>query len=362
MPDENTAGIVEHIYKVFVEKESYAAVADDLNRRRINPPTVYKKIKEVYCPLDTEYKGWEKSSVEGIIRRETYVGKLVQGKTTLTARDEKSRVYKPAEEWVVKESTHDALISMDLYQRAQETRRKLREVTSSHEHWTEGMPIGENVFDHVLYCGVCGRKMTRHSYVKTYAGGERARLDGYFCLNGGSTKVETCPQSNRISKRDLTGLLMCVLRVEFAAYLDKPGYYVEAGKDQINVARIRVKKEIKVIRNKVQKLKAEEADIYIGYKEGKLPRKEYVDFKMKQAEYLQELEKETGELKKKQMEIDKVQEKYLKAIRSLLKMKNGENLTMEFVDSWIEKIYVYPGKRIEVQFRYVNEMLEGVVG
>ena len=43
-------------------------------------------------------------------------------------------------------------------------------------------------------------------------------------------------------------------------------------------------------------------------------------------------------------------------------MKNGEEMTMALVDTLIEKIYVYPGKRIEVQFRYVNEMLEGVVG
>ena len=39
----------------------------------------------------------------------------------------------------------------------------------SHAHPTKGCPIGENVFDKVLYCGVCGRKMTRHSYVKHYA-------------------------------------------------------------------------------------------------------------------------------------------------------------------------------------------------
>ena len=362
VPDENTAGIVEHIYKIFVEKGSYVAVADDLNRRRINPPTVYKKTKEVYCPPDTEYKGWEKSSVERIIRRETYVGKLVQGKTTLTARDEISRVCKSAEAWVIKENTHAALISVDLYQRAQEARRKLQEVTASHAHWTEGVPIGENIFDHVLYCGVCGRKMTRHSYVKTYADGERARLDGYFCLNGGSTKVETCPQSNRISRHELTSILMSALQVEFSAYLDKPVRYIEAGKAQLNEARIRVEKGIKAVQNRAQKKRAEEEGIYMDYKEGKMLQKEYVDFKMKQAEHLQELEKREGELKRKQKEIEKVQEKYLKVIRSLLKMKNGEEMTMALVDTLIEKIYVYPGKRIEVQFRYVNEMLEGVVG
>lgn len=361
-PDENTAGIVEHIFKVFVEKGSYVAVADDLNHRRINPPTVYKKTKEVYCPPDKEYKGWEKSGVEGIIKRETYTGRLVQGKTTLTARDEKSRVCKPIEEWVIKENTHAALINVDLYQRAQEVRRKLQKITAAHAHWTEGMPIGENVFDHVLYCGVCGRKMTRHSYVKTYADGERARMDGYFCLNGGSTKVEICPQSNRISRYDLTGILLSVFHVEFAIYLDKTVRYIEVGKSQFNTVRIQVEKEIKAIQNRAQKMQAEEEGIYMDYKEGKLSQKEYADIKMKQAEQHYELEKREGELKKRQKEIDKVQEKYVKAIRTLLKMKNEEELTMERMDAFVEKVFVYPGKRVEVQFRYVNEMLEGVAG
>lgn len=362
VPDENTAGIVELIYRDFIEKESYAAVADDLNRKRINPPTIYKRTKEVYCPLDVAYKGWDKSSVERIIRRETYIGKLVQGKTTLTARDEKSRTHKPAEEWVIKDNMHKALVSMDLFQKAQEVRRKLQEATASNGHPTQGVPIGENVFDHVLYCGVCGRKMTRHSYVKTYADGERARMDGYFCLNGGRTKVETCPQSNRISRNDLTGTLMNVLHMEFATYLDKPMHYIKVGKDQINAAKFQTEREIRAIQKKAQKLKDEETGIYVDYREGRLPQKEYVDFKMKQAEYLYELEKRAGILDKKQKEIEKVQEKYLKAIRSLLKMKNGESLNMELVDALVEKIHIYPGKRVEVQFRYVNEMLEGVIG
>ena len=68
------------------------------------------------------------------------------------------------------------------------------------------------------------------------------------------------------------------------------------------------------------------------------------------------------ELEDKQKELEKTNEKYLRAVRSLLKLKKGEELTTELVDALVEKIYLYPGKRIEVQFRYVNGMLEGVVG
>ena len=54
--------------------------------------------------------------------------------------------------------------------------------------------------------------------------------------------------------------------------------------------------------------------------------------------------------------------KHRPAMQDGLLKKKGEELTVELVDALIEKLYVYPGKRVEMQFRYVNEMLEGVVG
>lgn len=169
IPDENTEEIVRYIFQKFIETESYTAVADDLNTRKINPPAVYHKTGEVYCPPDAAYKGWDKSGVERIIKSDTYAGKLVQGKTSITARDENNRIHKPEDDWVVKEEAHEPLITPEIGKEAAGVRKKLREQTKSHAHPTEGCPIGENIFDKVLYCGVCGRKMTRHSYVKHYA-------------------------------------------------------------------------------------------------------------------------------------------------------------------------------------------------
>lgn len=68
IPDENTAQIIRFISEKFLEVESYAMVTDALNERRINPPSVYHKTGEVYCPPDAVYKGWSKSSVERIVR------------------------------------------------------------------------------------------------------------------------------------------------------------------------------------------------------------------------------------------------------------------------------------------------------
>lgn len=361
-PDENTAGIVKHIFSLFIETGSYTAVADDLNRKKCNPPSVYKKTGKVFFdPEQGEYKGWDKGAVERIVKSETYTGKLVQGKSSITARNEKNRIHKAEEEWVVKENTHEPVIDTALFAEAAEVRERLHERTGTHAHPTEGCPIGENIFDNVLYCGVCGRKMTRNSYVKTYADGRKARLDGYFCLNGGQTKVEGCPASNRISKAELVGILLPLLRMEFSVYLGKPKQYMEIVKEQLGTAGTVIDTKIRKAEREIVSAKEAERTKYVEYREGIIPQSEYVAYKMQQEGRLNDLNRQKEELEAERKNLDAVSGKYLAAARALLRLKSGRELTKEVVESLIRKIYVYPGKRIEVEFAYTNELLEGVV-
>lgn len=361
-PDENTAGIVKHIFGLFIETGSYAAVADDLNRKKCNPPSVYKKTGKVFFdPEQGEYKGWDKGSVERIVKSETYTGKLVQGRTSITARDEKNRIHKAEEEWVVKENAHEPVIDAAVFAEAAKVRERLHERTKSHDHPTEGCPIGENIFGSVLYCGVCGRKMTRHSYVKTYADSRKARLDGYFCLNGGQTKVESCPASNRISKAELVDILLPLLRMEFSVYLGKPKQYTEVVKEQLRTAGTVVDTKIRKAEREIVSAKEEERTKYVEYREGIIPQSEYVAYKMRQEGRLKDLNRQREELEADRKNLNTVSGKYLAAARALLRLKSGRELTKEMVESLIRKIYVYPGKRIEVEFAYTNELLEGVL-
>ncbi len=361
-PDENTAGIVKHIFSLFIETGSYTAVADDLNRKKCNPPSVYKKTGKVFFdPEQGEYKGWDKGAVERIVKSETYTGKLVQGKSSITARDEKNRIHKAEEEWVVKENTHEPVIDTALFAEAAEVRERLHERTGTHAHPTEGCPIGENIFDSVLYCGVCGRKMTRNSYVKTYADGRKARLDGYFCLNGGQTKVEGCPASNRISKAELVDILLPLLRMEFSVYLGKPKQYMEIVKEQLGTAGTVIDTKIRKAEREIVSAKEAERTKYVEYREGIIPQGEYVAYKMRQEGRFNDLNRQKEELEADRKNLDAVSGKYLAAARALLRLKSGRELTKEVVESLIRKIYVYPGKRIEVEFAYTNALLEGVL-
>ena len=362
VPDENTAGIVKHIFGLFIETGSYAAVADDLNRKKCNSPSMYKKTGNVFFdPEQGEYKGWDKGSVERIVKSETYTGKLVQGRTSITARDEKNRIHKAEEEWVVKENAHEPVIDAAVFAEAAKVRERLQERMKSHAHPTEGCPIGENIFDSVLYCGVCGRKMTRHSYVKTYADRSKTRLDGYFCINGGQTKVESCPASNRISKAELVDILLPLLKTEFSVYLGKPKKYTEIVKEQLRAAGTGIDAKIRKTERDIAAAKEDERTKYVEYREGIIPQSEYVAYKMRQEGRLNDLNRQKEELEAGRKNLDTVSGKYLAAARALLRLKSGRELTKEMVESLIRRIYVYPGKRIEVEFAYTNELLEGVL-
>lgn len=361
IPDGNTEGIVRFIYEKFVETESYTAVADELNHRQLNPPAVYAKTKEVYHTSVTDaYKGWDKSAVERILKSETYTGTLVQGKTSITARDEKKRIHKQKDDWVVTKDAHEPLVGGELYRRTVEIRHNIQKRTASHNHPTGGYPIEENIFDTVLYCGVCGRKTTRNSYVKHYVDGKKARFDGYFCLNSGQTKVKVCPDSNRISKNELVDILLPLIRMEFAFFLNKPKSYMEYGKERIAEVVKKMERDLRYIEGKLQRSYEEESSIYMDYRASNILQKEYVSLKMQQKNKLTDLKKQQEGKEKEIMALNKLSVKYLAAIKALLKLKSGKELSKDMIEAFISKIYVYPGKRIEVIFTFTADCMEGV--
>lgn len=118
VPDKNTAAIIEYIFKNFIEEKKYKAVTDNLNKKRINPPVIYKKTKQVICPCNMEYKKWNKNAVIRILKNRTYTGILEQGKTSITMRDEHTRVKKDKAEWIIKENSHKPLVSQELFENA----------------------------------------------------------------------------------------------------------------------------------------------------------------------------------------------------------------------------------------------------
>ena len=172
--------------------------------------------------------------------------------------------------------------------------------------------------------------------------------------------MESCPASNRISKAELVDILLPLLKTEFSVYLGKPKKYMEIVKEQLRAAGTGIDAKIRKTERDIAAAKEDERTKYVEYREGIIPQSEYVAYKMRQEGRLNDLNRQKEELEAGRKNLDTVSGKYLAAARALLRLKSGRELTKEMVESLIRRIYVYPGKRIEVEFAYTNELLEGV--
>lgn len=353
-PDEHAAEIVRYMFRKFIEKESYLAVADELNQNRINPPSVYKKTGNVYCPKDAGYQGWEKGSVALVLQNETYIGRLVQGKTTLSERKEANRVSNPPSEWTVKEEVHTPLIEAAQFEQAARIREKLRKKAKNRNPPSQGILAEERIFDQVLYCGVCGRKMTRTSYEKQRTDGTRRKSVDFVCAGSRSAKTETCPKPNHILKQNLEELLSGLLRKEMAVHIGGAKHYVEKGRKHVAQAGLEWERKRKQAEAAIARLNGEESERYIAYRNGSISQKEFAAFQLCARKRLEEMTKELDAMPGGERKLRKAGERYLRSIRSLIRWDGRQGLTKELVETLIERIYVYPGKRIEVVFSYMD--------
>ena len=335
VPDEDTAAIVRYIYEKFIETETYTAVADELNLQRINPPSVYQKTGNIYFQKGNGFKGWDKSAVERIIRSGTYSGKLTQGKSTLTARDESTRIYKPEEEWIVKENVHEALILPEIAEEAARIRMKYKERVKQHQHPSRECPIEENIFDKVLYCGICGRKMTRHSYVKCYADGSKGRLEVYFCGNSKTTKNDYSHSSNRITRIVLKDILFKVFEKEIAAGLGNRKKYVSQAEEVIREQKLELNRKIQFVTQAKACLAEEESGKYMAYYTKKISGEDYAAYREGKEKRERELEQQEESLRKQKENLEQKGKNYLKAVRAWVKWKDEKIFTKDLIEALV---------------------------
>ena len=96
----------------------------------------------------------------------------------------------------------------------------------------------------------------------------------------------------------------------------------------------------------------------MAYRMGNLSQKDYVEYKMCKENRLRDLERQESSFKEQEVSLERDGETYLKAVRALIKLKNEQVLTKELIETLIDKIYVYPGKRVEVLFTYSDALVE----
>lgn len=160
--DEPAASNVRRIFEMRASGISPKHIAQKFNDENIPIPSDYRTQKFGVTPYRFSHHLWTCDVVKQILRNPTYLGHLVQLRTTNVSYKNKKQIKRPDEEKVIVYNTHEAIISQELWDKVKEIEQSV----------SQGKAQGNQIvhpLSGLMYCEDCGSKMhigwnnTRHS-------------------------------------------------------------------------------------------------------------------------------------------------------------------------------------------------------
>ena len=169
--DETAAAIVRRIYNLAVEGKAPFDICRILHDEQVERPSYYLT-KNGYANYARALEAkdpyaWVEDNVKTILRREEYLGHVVNFRVKKASFKSKKQEFLPKEDWYIFENVHEPIIEKETWELVQ----KLRQTKRRRDIFGEVSPLTG-----LVRCADCGGKMYHHRSKK---GGH----DYYECAN-----------------------------------------------------------------------------------------------------------------------------------------------------------------------------------
>ena len=177
------AEVVRRIFHLASEGKSPRAIAEQLTEEKVLIPAAhadrYHKEQSNGIKYTDPYL-WGVGTVRTILDRQEYLGHTVLRKSVGTNFKLHKRRETSADEQYVFPNTHEAIITQELWDTVQRTRKRIERSApwGSHHHRLSGY----------LYCADCGRRLT----LQTHHSRKDGSLEYSFRCGGYASKVDSC--------------------------------------------------------------------------------------------------------------------------------------------------------------------------
>lgn len=325
--DEEPAAVVRLIFHMAAyEKLNTRQISVWLNQWHIPTPSAYRSKRGNKSRVA---KHWSGQAVCEIIERRSYTGDSELYKSHVIAMGS-TRVKKiPLAEREIVSNTHEAIISREVFEKAQ--RVILRHV--------EKPKIEPSLLKGYLYCGCCGTRLKRYS-----------TTDHTF----------TCDYHLSVPDEDCGKVLCDATQVEkmildtIHKLSELADAQVRTAKEQSAIAeqeRLRLQKQLDAKSKKLQSIKKKKLSLYEQMVNGKLTLEDYkaeklvfVSMERTEAEEVTALELRMEQLRKQSSIPDEAD--------AVSEYKSLTALTKETISALIKRVTVYPDSRIEIEFTF----------
>ena len=356
VPDEYSSQIVKEIFDMYVNKGmSTIKIADELNRREIEPPAIYLKIPTYMKNPSSNPNGkyvWLRSQIGKILRNEVYLGSVVGRKfQKVSHKIAKVRCTKK-EEHIVLENMHEPIIDVETWNRAQ---NKLNGYSKSrdrkYDHQLKGL----------VYCGECGNKATLRCREEKRKNGKVWRATYFICSKRNNySGLCDCKQisANLIEEAVNKKIKEEIQKINFSEKEIKQIYEQaeKQAKSKNNLLQTKLQElnqTLKNIENAIEEIYQDKINKIIQIEDFKII---YEKKQKERNEILKEIKEIEKELEEKNQKFSKINLKKIKQIANeFLKMEKPNKMILEKL---IERIEFDKEKNIKIEFTFYNTIEE----
>lgn len=341
--DEEAAGHVRDIFHWFVvDGMSKRGIAGKLNELGIPNPTAYKQrvLRLKYQNPGAKLNDglWSANNVLGVLKNEVYIGSMVQGRYRIISYKVHTQIKTAEDEWYVVPHTHEAIVSEELFRRAQQLHsRDTRTAPDKKENY---------LFSGLLRCADCKKTMRRKT---------SKQLVYYHCRTvidkGAGTCVKRSIREEKIVKAVYDAIRLQIDLVQsLSDVLD-----TIHGRPIVKTQSNRLNAMLKLRQDELDKVGKAISGLYMDWKNGDITKEDYRNMKeefegksamLKAA--VENIQDEIGALAKGVNADDPY-------LTTFLKHKNIPKLTRGIVVELIDTIYVHSDGQITIDFAFADE-------
>ena len=343
--DESEAIIVRKIFDMALNGDGKIVICKRLNNEGILCRKELQRRKKYNLSLnafDDEVKYiWSTSTIGRMLSYETYIGNLVQGKSTMVSYKDKRKIYKDKSEWIIYKDAHEPIISIDDFKKVQEL---IKDRTVKKKS-----PKNYSIYNGILKCADCGRAMCKQEDFR----GNR-NVSNYYC-NSYLRETNKC-SSHKIKTVDLDNYVLETIQMQIKLVIE-----LERSLKKLNIFDNKTlieeefQKNIKLSNLMLEKYKREKKEKYEEWKLGYIEKDEYIKFS----------DEITSKINAVNEEIEMYNSTYFEKLKKIRKNdywinhykrnKKIKKVTREVLLELVESIKVFENGNIIIEFKYQDQ-------
>lgn len=334
--DEGAAAIIRRIFQMAAEGSKTWEIASVLNLEGTSTPKVYKK--EAGCTRKpwlsiNEENFWTASHISKILRDERYIGKVVYGKRVRDIVGSHHTVKISSSDWIVVPDRHEAIVSKELFDAAQEAMREYQEKDTPSEH---DRPLKRKV-----YCGICGHAMKRDN-----------RKNATYCCRTNRLNTGFDCTDERHSEAEIMDTVIDTIQV-YAQYAVDAERLMWVQRERRQLDRKQIQRQLQALNSKLRQLEKRLQDLYEAFVEGEISRENYTAQKQSITQNSEEIATTIRDLEKKA----KADNSDNTAVIEKYKSYAGVNaLTNEIAADILSRVTIFPDGYMEIRLNYHDEL------